>query len=808
MARLIIGIVVTSLYSAVLMAGGTHAEHMAVLSLLTPDQASHIAVNSQDWSNPSTWSSGSVPGTGADVYIPEDISVSYDANSNSKLDVVRIDGTLSFDRSVNTKIVLQTMITGMKSSLKIGTVNQPIGGNVKSEIIFIDDAIDKNIDPSQMGHGLVAIGQVDIHGAAKLPYSTLGAPALRGMSSIRLNGDLSTWRVGDDILIVGTNGDTKAEDEIRRIVQISDNGTVSLDSPLDYDHRPPQGYDDLPLYVANTSRNIEFRSENVNGIRGHTMFMNESTDIRFAEFLGLGRTDKGIPLDADGNALDGSDNITGRYSIHFHEIGVGDDYPLAIAYGNSVHDNPGWGITHHSSNAAIDFNVVFNVKGAGIVAEDGNETGQWVGNLVTGIYGDGDDASINRDEKLGDFGHSGEAYSSTARSLLQKDNIAANSTYGWKFTALQSDASYDSYASILDKFNPTPLLKTSVGTTGNFIGFHGNTAIGVSIALDSGHRRGFSLTSDVRSDIVDFTAWEVTDKAFDFFSYTADYVIKDSLLIGADSGAGSGVKLDKKSEGTSLIDVHFENFNVAIKDSGLNNLGEYVNVSFKDNNTNLRAENYGENIEGRVFNHPFRNTSGVNLNQAIAVVLDAESDLTLSPNDNKIFISGTITDSLGSYPLGENVWLSQRNGVYFIESYKLGYTNNSDKTISTNIVGNSGYTTAEELLEMHGAFQKPNGSWVMQVVFWVTDRFTATHTPIVIEVQLSGFTNSYLSQYKTTAKTPDGTLTYRDVLTGNVLDYAGNVVGNNGDGPPSYPTPPADSQGSFVVPTIMLLLDD
>ena len=46
----------------------------------------------------------------------------------------------------------------------------------------------------------------------------------------------------------------------------------------------------------------------------------------------------------------------------------------------------------------------------------------------------------------------------------------------------------------------------------------------------------------------------------------------------------------------------------------------------------------------------------------------------------------------------------------------------------------------------------------------------------MVELTLSGFTDSYLSQYQTAAKAPDGTLTFIDVLTGRVLDFDGNVV--------------------------------
>ena len=116
-----------------------------------------------------------------------------------------------------------------------------------------------------------------------------------------------------------------------------------------------------------------------------------------------------------------------------------------------------------------------------------------------------------------------------------------------------------------------------------------------------------------------------------------------------------------------------------------------MNVSFKDNNTILKADAYNTLVDGRLFSHPFKDSSDVNLNQIPEISLNSQSDLSLGPNDDEIYLLGTVTDSLGSYVLGENVWLSQRNGVYFIESYRAGYTNNSDESISTNILDDGGH---------------------------------------------------------------------------------------------------------------------
>ena len=45
-----------------------------------------------------------------------------------------------------------------------------------------------------------------------------------------------------------------------------------------------------------------------------------------------------------------------------------------------------------ATRAAIEDCVVSNVRGAGMVSEVGNETGQWAYNVVTGVRGDGDSA--------------------------------------------------------------------------------------------------------------------------------------------------------------------------------------------------------------------------------------------------------------------------------------------------------------------------------------------------------------------------------------------------------------------------------
>jgi len=106
------------------------------LDLLHPGQASHTAVKSGNWSDPSTWQNGKVPGAGADVYIGQNFDVRYDAASNVELGIVRVDGGLNFATNIDTKMVVDTVVTGMMSTLTIGTSSNPVNANVNTEIVF------------------------------------------------------------------------------------------------------------------------------------------------------------------------------------------------------------------------------------------------------------------------------------------------------------------------------------------------------------------------------------------------------------------------------------------------------------------------------------------------------------------------------------------------------------------------------------------------------------------------------------------------------------------------------------------------
>ncbi|NDW57837.1 hypothetical protein G0P98_15125, partial [Yangia sp. PrR004] len=684
------------------------------------------------------------------MYIPEGVDVEYDSTSNARIEWVRVDGALDFATDQDTNLLVETMVTGTASRLTVGTAEKPVEAGVTANIVIADGPIDTSIDPTYLSHGLIAQGSVRMQGAEKSPYGTLEGNATAGSTSLVLDGGTEGWQVGDTIVVMGTQLG-QFEDESRKIVAIEQTATgvkLTLDSALQYDHTTPPGYAELDIYVGNETRNIVISSENPEGVRGHVMMMHTpDASIQFAEFSELGRTDKSRPLDV-------GDNVSARYPLHLHETGTEAGSDMAVLYGNSVHGSPGWGIVQHSSNAAVDYNFVHDIVGAGIVSEDGDETGQWIGNFVTGIPGDGTDFSIDRDELAADFGHSGVAYENQARQIVQQDNIAANANTGWMFRA--AEASVDNPDRDALQFDPAPLMPVLNNEEPAIVGFHNNVAVAISEVIDTGHRQLASMTTDLRSDFVGLTAWEV-DTVLLAFNYTGEYVIRDGLFIGDDDGAGRAIVLGLKQEGTSIVDSHFDGFRSVVYDQGSNHEGVYIGNTFINNGAIIESDYYGD--------ERLQSQSGASMETLARpiLVLDADADLTMGPKDRELLISGTITDNAGTLRLGSNDW----EGKKF--SLRDGITTDDP---------NFGKPEPEDLIPIHGAMRDGNGGWVMPIAIWITDRITGEHFAYRIDISLVGYTDEYLQQFEIT----DFQLPSGEIKIFSDYGFSGDTGTNPGDG--------------------------
>ncbi|QDS96104.1 G8 domain protein [Roseimaritima multifibrata] len=418
------------------------AEHQALFTLIDSNDTTNVAVQAGLWSDAETWSTGVVPGEGDRVLIHNTVEVVYDVHSDAALEWLRVDGVLTFRPDVNTQLVVETLATDPLSILNIGTQDESVHSDVTAQILIDTSGgpLSQVEDPTLIGRGVISHGQTNIYGAEKVEHTTLLGDALAGDAYIELADATSPvgWQVGDTLLLVGTEVDasllglgadadaivaadadnSRFGDELLEItsfdvvdgrVRVFFNN-VTNQSAMDqglitllWKHERPDGdtFDasELSIHVANLTRNVVVRSSDPSvdtQERGHFMLMhNTNAEVHHAQFRDLGRSDKRLVVDdpiAVGN-FDGTPgtgtNTRGRYGLHLHRMGANDlNGNAAQITGNVVWGTPGWGIVQHDSHAVLENNVVFDVVGAGIVAEEGNELGVWRDNLVVKITGD------------------------------------------------------------------------------------------------------------------------------------------------------------------------------------------------------------------------------------------------------------------------------------------------------------------------------------------------------------------------------------------------------------------------------------
>lgn len=312
---------------------------------------------------------------------------------------VEANGTLILRSNTS---VIADMIFGLPGSrLEGGTPQAPLD-NV--QIIGRNGSLNRSSDPEEYGRGLVWFGSVRLHGLPKTPFARVTQEPRAGQGQIF--APTTGWRPGDRLLLPGTHQPAPEGPEFKPQVEtaqviVASNDVVTIQPALAFDHLGAREMDGtlrfLP-HVGNLTRSIRIRSENPAGTRWHVIFVDRAdVDIRYVSFVNLGRTTTA--------ALSGS-NPVGRYPLHLHHVfGPPSPQPNGRQFtliGNVIENGSKWGITVHNSHyGLIQDNVVYNTGGAGIMTEDGSETGNiFEHNFVvapTGPGGDENDLLLGRE---------------------------------------------------------------------------------------------------------------------------------------------------------------------------------------------------------------------------------------------------------------------------------------------------------------------------------------------------------------------------------------------------------------------------
>jgi len=508
-------------------------EHLALFALVPNEAANFVSIASGNWSSPSTWQNGAVPTANAQVVIAAGTTVTFDAIQTTPMHWVRVNGTLNWATQIDTQMFVETVVVDGAGKLQIGTQADPKASGSAARIVIADTGapIDTNYDPDQLSRGVISHGAVEMWGENVTPFAATSVDPRRGDSTIVLDAAPTNWRVGDRLVLTGTQygWSTPQEEEIS-IVAINGN-RVTIDAnddlpgaqPLRFNHRTPEGQN-LHVYVANMNRNIVVMSQNpaINDRRGHVMFMHSPrVSVHGVGLYGLGRSDKRNPSndpmfdDHDHLIANTGLNPRGRYAVHFHRSGVGANSVPAVIDDSVVVDSPGWGFVNHESNVNMRDNVAFNVVGASFVTEFGDEIGSFVHNLSIRNVGSGD--GLEQRQDIFDFGHGGHGFWFQGPGVDVIDNISTGSREAAFIFSTQSSKASFKAENISDPTIAAGRTEVPVGTV-PLKRVSGNIAFG---SAGSGLETWFHLThmNDGQSYIDHFTAWNVGGKGV-FTPYT------------------------------------------------------------------------------------------------------------------------------------------------------------------------------------------------------------------------------------------------------------------------------------------------
>lgn len=428
-------------------------------------------VDSGDWSDPSIWKSGKVPGDGARVLIHANHVVTVGSELDSNIRTILVRGELAFNPHRNTALKADTIVTTANSVLRIGEPGQPVDADKKAVItvsdygnlgMVTDDPASPDYDPLRIGQGILTNGLFLAHGSYKTPYVAIaGNGVAHGSSTVELDEEVEGWAPGDEVLVLGTSA-SGTQSELRKIAGI-DGKTVTLDNSLDYNHIVPEttieGLE-LKVHIANLTRNIVIRSdasllqgdrndmENNVEHRGHVLFMhNNNVNINGVLFKDLGRTNKKYRLDEtrfDSEDLNASathigTNQAARYPVHFHR--AGHDGKLGRITGCVVFSSPGWGYVNHSSNVIMKQNIAYRVYGSSFITEAGDENGKFIENMAVETRGVGRSSvkGWKARESIGDWGFGGNGFWLLGPNVDIVGNIvngSSNSAYAFTRTTI------------------------------------------------------------------------------------------------------------------------------------------------------------------------------------------------------------------------------------------------------------------------------------------------------------------------------------------------------------------------------------
>ena len=604
-------------------------------------------------------------------------------------------------------------------------------------------------DPDQVSIGIATMGKIKVAGQPKLVMSKLASDAMKNSNTLELSDIPTGWEVGDTLLVTrGGNlgASSNGEDEV--VIQSISGTTITLTSNLLKNHQG-RSTDNLHCYVGNLTRNITFKSGDVSDVhhRGHFMSMMNDTSVEItnASFIDMGRTDKSQLVDdfiwdewletkifksymtalgqevvkAVKNPVDEIINPRGRYSIHLHHVGSTESSKLATVTGNVVWGNPGWAITQHDSYANISDNVVYDVVGAGIVSEAGNELGFWDRNLISNVAKghttDVYDAALIFDDYL----YAGSGLAMKGRGVICRDNVISNTNEGVSIMNMNPVVVEGSENQ--KRMDATALATLRTGyEVDNFpldVNGYSKEGDGVMpvevglilerttvIASNQGLRsieRDMGVNSETRSIFDGFIAWGVSTGLR--MNYQTDYSFNDVFISGKNSSS-LGIMMWKHSHNQTFNKIKLVDLGHGIQVSKLVGGGSgpyktrnngYTPWIFIDLETSNVTELYQLELDTDGATGPYDEHTDNTIHLSSSEIDNRPTTFTVLDStlleidyltDLSFKIDGIITDDYGSYHMGvKQAWAQKTLREDYPERiYEFASTAKLDEYVANN----------------------------------------------------------------------------------------------------------------------------
>ncbi|MBK8396360.1 MAG: right-handed parallel beta-helix repeat-containing protein [Leptospiraceae bacterium] len=366
---------------------------------------SNSFLRAENWSNPSSWNSGSVPTEGENVIIPSGKYIILDVNP-PKLGAMQIDGILEFAKQDISLTAKNIMIHG---TFQIGSETEKF--THKATITLNDTDTSSNImDMGTRGIVVMGEGKLELHGESPAITKTQIANSIQpGNTNLTLKESVD-WQPNDEIILGTTDyyhiGNGNALSQKVKILTITANN-INFDTPSTYQRWGVLQYATTTGMSLNADNLISPPSPNTStqttprilDERAHVGHLTRNILIQAEDDEVWQNQGFGVHIMIMGKATAHVDGVEikragqrgrlRRYPFHWHMLSYGGTETYEDASGqyfknSSIHNSKNRGLVIHGTNGILaENNVIFDVEGHGIFLENAVERRNTIdGNLV------------------------------------------------------------------------------------------------------------------------------------------------------------------------------------------------------------------------------------------------------------------------------------------------------------------------------------------------------------------------------------------------------------------------------------------